>query len=318
MHDLDSPMLDLRNIRCFVVAAEHGSLSSAASALGIAQSALSRQVSQLESLLGCRLFHRTGRGVSLTEIGQSILPRAHAMLQAAGQLVDDVLAQRNHPAGSVTIGVLPGLSRPLMSRVLKRLLAAYPDIRLKAVEAYSGEVENMLADGRADIGIFNRYRPMQRQAREAVFSAPLYLVGRTGALALARQPVRLAAMARVPLVLPARPNGMRSYLDEVCNRRGLKLNVVLEATSGTLIREVVLNCEVYSLLPYHAVADEIRAGTLAMASIKDPVLRQTAFVDTTRKHPLSNASRAVLKVVLEEMRALKTVPESGAHPHAFF
>ncbi|MBV7484911.1 LysR family transcriptional regulator [Bordetella sp. BOR01] len=306
MHDLDSPLLDLRNIRCFVVAAEYGSLSSAASTLGMAQSALSRQVSQLESLLGCRLFHRTGRGVALTEIGQAILPRAQIMLQTAGQLVDDVLAQRNQPAGSVTIGVLPGLSRPLMSRVLRRLLAAYPDIRLKAVEAYSGEVENMLAEGRADIGIFNRYRPTQRDAREAVFSAPLYLVGRAGALALARQPVRLGAMARVPLVLPARPNGMRSYLDEVCNRRGLKLNVVLEASSGTLIREVVLNCDVYSLLPYHAVADEICAGTLAMAPIKDPVLRQAAFVDTTRKHPLSNASKAVLKVVLEEMRALDT------------
>ncbi|MBO9352701.1 LysR family transcriptional regulator [Bordetella petrii] len=306
MQNLDSPLLDLKSIRCFVSAAEHGSLSSAASALGMAQSALSRQVSQLESLLGCRVFHRTGRGVSLTEIGHAILPRAQTMLQTAGQLVDDVLAQRNQPAGSVTIGVLPGLSRPLMSRVLRRLLAAYPDIRLKAVEAYSGEVENMLAEGRADIGIFNRYRPMPRGAREAVFSAPLHLVGRAGAPALAGQPLRLGALARLPLVLPARPNGMRSYLDEICNRRGMKLNVVLEATSGTLIREVVLNCEVYSLLPYHAVADELRVGTLAMAPVKDPVLRQSAFVDTTRKHPLSNAARAVLKVVLDEMRALDT------------
>jgi len=188
--------------------------------------------------------------------------------------------------------------------VLSRVLLAYPDIRLKAIEAYSGEVENMLADGRADIGIFNRYRPKQRDAREAVFSAPLHLVGRAGAPALGRQPVRLSAMSSLPLVLPARPNGMRSYLDEICSRRGLTLNVVLEATSGTLIREVVLHCDVFSLLPYHAVADEIRAGALAMAPIKEPGLRQTAFVDATRKHPLSNASRAVLKVVLEEMRML--------------
>ena len=312
MHNLDNPLLDLRNIRCFVVAAEYGSLSSAASALGMAQSALSRQVLQLESLLGCRLFHRTGRGVSLTEIGHAILPRAQTMLQTAGQLVDDVLAQRNRPAGSVTIGVLPGLSRPLMGRVLRRLLAAYPDIRLKAVEAYSGEVENMLVEGRADISIFNRYRPLRREAREAVFSAPLYLVGAAGALVLDKQPVRLGAMVHLPLVLPARPNGMRSYLDEVCNRRGVRLNVVFEASSGTLIREAVLNCGVYSMLPYHAVADEIRAGTLAMASIKDPVLRQAAFVDTTRKHPLSNASRAVLKIVMEEMHALDTTVKEKA------
>src|SRR5690606_11414605 len=92
MLDLDNQLLDLKNVRCFVIASEHGSLSSAASALGMAQSALSRQVSQLESLLGCRLFHRTGRGVSLTEIGHTILPRAQLMLQTAGQLVDDAIA----------------------------------------------------------------------------------------------------------------------------------------------------------------------------------------------------------------------------------
>jgi len=191
--------------------------------------------------------------------------------------------------------------------VLQRLLFAYPDIRLKAVEAYSGEVENMLAEGRADIGMFNRYRPTRRDVRDAVLSAPLYLVGRAGTPELARQPLRLATIAHLPLVLPARPNGMRSYLDEVCSRRGLRLNVVLEATSGTLIREAVLNCAVYSLLPYHAVADEIRTGTLTMAAIKDPFVRQATFVDTTRRHPLSNASKVVFKIVLEEMHKLDTV-----------
>src|SRR5690606_34401659 len=154
--------------RCFVLAAEQGSLSSAASALGVAQSALSRQVSQLESLLGCRLFHRTGRGVSLTEIGEAILPRAQLMLLTAGQLADAGLARRSRPAGHDTVSMLPALSRALVSKVLRRLQSGYPEIRLKAVEAYSGEGENMLAEGRADIGIFIRYRPRQRETRAAI------------------------------------------------------------------------------------------------------------------------------------------------------
>lgn len=307
MHKLDSPLLDLKSLRCFVLAAEHGSLSSAASALGMAQSALSRQVSQLESLLGSRLFHRTGRGVTLTESGKAVLPRAQLMLHTAEQLVDDAMAQRNRPAGHVTIGLLPALSRPLISKILGRLQALYPEIRLKAVEAYSGEIENMLAEGRADIGLFNRYRPLQREAREAIFSAPLYLVGRAEAPVLTRHTVPFSALADLPLVLPARPNGMRSYFDEICVRRGLKLNVVLEATSGTLVRDVLVNCDVYSVLPYHAIADEVRSGALRTISIKDPVIRQVAFVDTTRKRPLSNASKVVLKIVMEEMRALEAV-----------
>lgn len=226
------------------------------------------------------------------------------MLQTASQLVEDAIAHRSKPTGHVTIGVLPGLSRPLMSMVLQRMLCAYPDIRLKAIEAYSGEVKNMLAEGRADIGMFNQYRPTQRVMRDAVFNAPLYLVGKAGTPELAGQSVKLSTIARLPLALPARPNGMRSYLDEVCNRRGLKLNIVLEASSGTLIREAILNCAVCSLLPYHAIADEVRAGTLGMATIKDLTIRQATFVDTTRRHPLSNASKVVLKIVLEEMHKL--------------
>jgi DNA-binding transcriptional LysR family regulator len=277
----------------------------------MAQSALSRHISQLETLVGCRLFHRTGRGVTLTEIGQTALPRAKLMLQAAGQLVDDMLAQRGQPSGSVTLGLLPALSRPLVSRILKRTQASYPDIRLKAVEAYSGEVESMLADGRIDIGIFNRYRPRQREAREAVFSAPLYLVGKPGSPALARSELRFNAIGGLPLVLPAWPNGMRSYFDEICNRRNLKLNIALEVTSGTLIRDVLLNCDVYSVLPYHAIADEVRAGQLVIARIKDPDIRQMAFVETTCRHPLSNASRVVLAIVMDELRALGI--SSGPH-----
>lgn len=306
MPDLENPLLDLKNVRCFVIASEHGSLSSAASALGIAQSALSRQVSQLESLLGCRLFYRTGRGVSLTEVGHTILPRAQLILQNSGQLVADAMAQRHQPAGSVTIGVLPGLSRPLISMVLQRVRWSYPDINLKAIEAYSGEVENMLSDGRADIGMFNRYRPTPRMLKDAVLSAPIYLVGKAGMPELSHQPVKLAALSSLPLVLPARPNGMRSYLDELCSRRGFKLNVVLEASSGTLIREAILNCGVCSLLPYHAVTAEIRAETLEMAKIKGLTIRQATFIETTRRHPLSNASRAVLKIVLDEILKLDT------------
>ncbi|MDO9218780.1 MAG: LysR family transcriptional regulator, partial [Lacisediminimonas sp.] len=61
--------MDLKQLAFFVLAAELGSLSRAAAALGIAQSAMSRNVSALESELSGRLFYRTGRGMSLTELG---------------------------------------------------------------------------------------------------------------------------------------------------------------------------------------------------------------------------------------------------------
>src|ERR1700722_5131040 len=71
--------MDLRQLKTFVEVADSGSYARAATVGGPAQSALSRQLSALERGLGGRLFHRNGRGVVLTELGERMLPRARAL-----------------------------------------------------------------------------------------------------------------------------------------------------------------------------------------------------------------------------------------------
>ncbi len=298
----DDEPLDLKSVRCFVLTASMGSLTSAASALGLAQSALSRHVAQLERALGGPLFHRTGRGVTLTEMGRTALPRAQFMLEESRKLIDEANTVHHQPTGIVTVGILPSLSRPMVSRTLARLRQVYPGIHLRAFEAYSGEVENMLTDGRIDIGIFNRYRPLLRESQDAIFSTSMCLVGRPDAPAMDQRDIRFAAVAGLPLALPCRPNSMRSLFDEISNRRRLQLQVVLEASTGGIIKDALLNSHVYSVLPPHAVMEETRTGALRAIPIRDPDIRQVTFIDTTRKHPMTNASRAVLAVMTEQLR----------------
>src|SRR5581483_8789366 len=87
MTDSASPVvdLDLRLVGYFVVVAEHRHFGRAASALRVAQPSLSRQIRRLEQQLGVRLFDRTPQGTRLTEAGEVFLPRARALLRAAGQ-----------------------------------------------------------------------------------------------------------------------------------------------------------------------------------------------------------------------------------------
>ncbi len=68
--------MDIRQLKAFVEVAANGSYARTAAIVGVAQSALSRQISALERGIGGRLFHRTGRGVVLTELGERMLPRA--------------------------------------------------------------------------------------------------------------------------------------------------------------------------------------------------------------------------------------------------
>ena len=79
----------------FVKVADIGSVSGAAVALDIPQSVVSRQIAQLESEAGSRLFRRTGRGVVLTEYGEQVYPRIVALIAQADQLADDMAGR--HP-----------------------------------------------------------------------------------------------------------------------------------------------------------------------------------------------------------------------------
>src|SRR5262245_60445739 len=118
-HD-GNPMDLLPSLRAFASVAEHGSLTRSAAALGVAQSMLSRQISALEADAGARLFHRTGRGVVLTELGARLLPRAKAMLEDAEALLSDLRDELTSPVGTVDLAVVPA-ARPLVAQLVARL-----------------------------------------------------------------------------------------------------------------------------------------------------------------------------------------------------
>jgi DNA-binding transcriptional LysR family regulator len=219
-------------------------------------------------------------------------------------LVDDATAVQRRPTGIVSVGVLPAMSRALVSRLYNLTQDEFPGIQLRVFEAYSGEIEVLLSEGRIDLGIFNRYRPLRREVQDALFTTDMCLVAKVGASALQRKSLRFSALAGLPLVLPMRPNSLRALLDEIANKQRVQLRVVLEADSAAVIKDSVLNCGLYCVLPPHAVAEEYARGLLEVIRITHPVIRQTMFVDATRRRPMTGAAKEVLGLLSKLVREL--------------
>jgi LysR family transcriptional regulator, nitrogen assimilation regulatory protein len=300
MRKEDGSFPQLGDLRCFLVAAEYKSLTAAAAASGVAQSAFSRQLARLEQVLGGRLLHRTGRGVSLTELGERVLPRAKALVEEAQGLANDASGRWNRPAGVVDVALLPSMARPVAGRLFTRVAGQFPDIRLRLREAYSGEVQAMLAEGRIDVGTVNRYRPLRREAQEAVLTSPMCLILPAGAPLAREKTLKFSALATLPLVMPLQPNSLRAVIEEIASRRGLTLHVALEVDSSTAMKDAVLHCKLAATLPAHAVQAELVRGEVAAVPITHPGIRQTTFVETTRRRPAS----AAVRVVERELRDL--------------
>ena len=95
--------MELADLRIFVRAAELGSFSKAAVTTGVAQPTVSRVISDLEAEWDGPLFYRTGRGVTLSELGEEALTKARFLLREADQAAEDLKAFSRLPSGIVSI-----------------------------------------------------------------------------------------------------------------------------------------------------------------------------------------------------------------------
>jgi DNA-binding transcriptional LysR family regulator len=140
--------LDLRLVRYFTVVAEHRHFGRAAAALLLAQPSLSRQVARLEQQVGARLLDRTPRGTALTEAGEVFLPRAKAMLRAAGQAVAATRAAAQ--PSRIVIGYTPGL---IVTPAVRRLRRQHPDADVQTLHLEWNEPREALLTHRVDAAV---------------------------------------------------------------------------------------------------------------------------------------------------------------------
>jgi DNA-binding transcriptional LysR family regulator len=296
--------LDPRALRAFCSVAEHGSLTRAATALGVAQSVLSRRVAALEKTLGGRLFHRTGRGVVATDFAQRLQTRVRAILAESDALLEEARGERASPAGTVELGMVPAVSRPMVSALVTRLRRDYPRIRLRATEGYSGQVEEWLASGRIDIGLFNRYGRGAVRGAELFLRSEIVLVAPRGKFPIRGPEVPFRALDGLPLVLPPRPNSLVAAIYDLALRHRVALNMALEAGSPALILDAVKNADLCTLVPDHLAQREYAESAFVVARVVKPSIQQKTWLAFTTQRPASVAVRLVGRLVRELAPAL--------------
>ena len=122
--------MELRQLRYFLTVTEAGSLSKAASVVGIAQPALSRQIRALEDEIGVQLFYRHGRGIRVTEEGAQFHAAIGPLLQELEQIKSDLGDAARIPAGTITFGMPPSMSAAIGAEIVSQFFALYPQVRL--------------------------------------------------------------------------------------------------------------------------------------------------------------------------------------------
>lgn len=142
--------MKLHHLRHFDAIARHSSLHGAARTLGIAQSALSRSLSELERSLGVVLVVRSARGVTLTVAGERFLLRARSVQAEIRRGLDEAAQSAGVQMGTVTVGMSPSAQLLLIPNALQRFRREWPGVRLTIIEGLAETLEPQLLDGTLD------------------------------------------------------------------------------------------------------------------------------------------------------------------------
>ena len=134
-----------------IMAAERGSLTAAASALGYTQSGITRMINSLENELGFALFIRQKRGVKLTENGKIMLPKLRSIVQAQKQANELSASIRGVVQGTLTIGSYFSVSAIWMPAILKQFEERFPKIKVKMLEGGNQEIARWLNEKAVDL-----------------------------------------------------------------------------------------------------------------------------------------------------------------------
>jgi DNA-binding transcriptional LysR family regulator len=236
---MERPGADLRALACVAEVARRGKLSTAAIALGLSPSAVSKKIASVEKQYGERLFLRTGRGLAPTDVANDILPPIRGLLQAEAHLSDVARTRRGRIAGQVRDGLVSSAAY-LSVDLFNAIRTTHPMIRLVLTEGPTSSIENDLAAGRIDIGVISVHGESgTRLGRRGDFVGvqPLYLVGASPPSAKPPDTVPFSDLGDLPLAMTEETGFLRQTMDQVARRLGVRLNVVVEANSSRVLAE---------------------------------------------------------------------------------
>ncbi|MBS7708162.1 LysR family transcriptional regulator [Chelatococcus asaccharovorans] len=195
--------MNLTGLRYFAEVAEQGSFRKASLRLRIAQPAVSRQVKLLEEELGVELFVRHGRGVLLTESGETLLRGARSMLSLSEQIRADIGAISQTPTGHIRLGFQPSAGRLLAGRCLAEFCRVHPNVTFEVFDGLSQVVGERILNGQLDMGIYNPGAANPYLIATPLYEKPIWAIAHPDRPLGPDTHLTVAALAAYPLIAAA-------------------------------------------------------------------------------------------------------------------
>jgi len=248
-------VITLRQLRYLGALARHRHFGRAADECAVTQPALSMQIKELEREIGADLVERRPSDVTLTETGVEVAQRAERILAATRDLVD-FARHREVLSGPLKLGVIPTIAPYLLPKLLPRLQAAYPSLRLEVRETQTATLLDELIGGELDCLLLAL--PIEHTDVEmlALFTDRFLLAAPAGE-PIPRRPLNAKDVDERRLILLEEGHCLRDQSLAFCATKRRDSAAALGSTSLATVMQMVANGYGVTLVP--EIATEVEA-----------------------------------------------------------
>lgn len=277
-----------RHLRCFLAVAQHGSATKAAGELNTSQPALSRSLRELEQEIGQPLFVRTGSGLALTPAGENYRQSVSAAMAQIERGTHQ--AKGAHLAQSVSIGMLPNVTRTLIPEATARFKKASPEIKVALHWHNVKTLIETLRKGETDmiVGRLLSLEHMAGMSFEHLFDEPLiFTVSAQHPLARQADP-SLSQINNYTVLTPLAGTIIRNELNKFLVARGfVDFDDSIETVSFEFARAYLAGNDAVACVPLSAVSNELATGKLVKLPIWGEELNSSVGITKLSEKQLS-------------------------------
>ncbi|MGF6531715.1 MULTISPECIES: LysR family transcriptional regulator [Paraburkholderia] len=279
--------MELRHLRYFVAVAEERNFTRAAQRLHIAQPPLSRQIQQLEEILGVQLFERNSRPLKLTETGKFFYSHAVQVLAQTAEL-ESMTRRVGNIERSLSVGFVGSTLYGMLPKIIRRFRDENTTVELSLHEMSTMDQFRALKDGVIDIG-FGRIRHEDANIRRVILREEKMIVALPEGhpLSLVKPALALGDLVNETLIIfPKAPRP--SYADQVLSAfhdRALKPRRIYEVRELQIALGLVAAGEGIAVVPssvYGLKRDDVSYKELDDPTLVSPIIMSMRALDESR------------------------------------
>ena len=271
--------MDLRQLEILQAIAETGSFTASGRKLHVSQSAISRQILLLEEELGEPLFLRVGRQVRMTPAAESLVQLGQRVFQDLRDTIGTITDRTRELRGTLRLSGGMTVCLYVFPPLLKHLRRVHPHLDVRLTVATAGQSVQQIRDGRVDTGLLTLPVEGADLVTVPVLREELLLVSTPTHQLARKRRIAPKDLAGQPFVLFEQGSATRRVIDRFFAAEHLEPTIVMDTENVEIIKAMVKTGLGIGIVPYQAVAREVKAGQFFCARIEGhELVRETGWV----------------------------------------